>query len=103
MRDEEEFKQAEIEYKARQSHIKEFVNVIKNAFNPTNFKLKFEKLHDEIEQLRASLYNEIFVSEFNPRRSKARAIISDVLNKDITNIVTDTNNRKFSNKQGDKR
>lgn len=103
VRDEEEFKQAEIEYKARQSHIKEFVNVIKNAFNPTNFKLKFEKLHDEIEQLRASLYNEIFVSEFNPRRNKAKVIISDVLNKDITNIVTDTNNKKFSNKQGDKR
>ena len=104
IKEQEEIKQATLAKKSREARINSYVSEIKNSFNVTRTKLKLEKTREEIEQLRSKLYSEVLVSDFSPkRRGRAKAIISDIINKDITDIVSDTNIRKFSNRQGDRK
>ena len=104
IKEQEEIKQATLAKKSREARINSYVSEIKSSFNVTRTKLKLEKTREEIEQLRSKLYSEVLVSDFSPkRRGRAKAIISDIINKDITDIVSDTNIRKFSNRQGDKK
>lgn len=104
IKEQEEIKQATLAKKSREARINSYVSEIKSSFNVTRTKLKLEKTREEIEQLRSKLYSEVLVSDFSPkRRGRAKAIISDIINKDITDIVSDTNIRKFSNRQGDRK
>ena len=104
IKEQEEIKQATLAKKSREARINSYVSEIKSSFNVTRTKLKLEKTREEREQLRSKLYSEVLVSDFSPkRRGRAKAIISDIINKDITDIVSDTNIRKFSNRQGDKK
>lgn len=104
IKEQEEIKQATLAKKSREARINSYVSEIKSSFNVTRTKLKLEKTREEIEQLRSKLYSEVLVSDFSAkRRGRAKAIISDIINKDITDIVSDTNIRKFSNRQGDRK
>lgn len=104
IKEQEEIKQATLAKKSREARINSYVSEIKSSFNVTRTKLRLEKTREEIEQLRSKLYSEVLVSDFSAkRRGRAKAIISDIINKDITDIVSDTNIRKFSNRQGDRK